>query len=66
MYIPDFDYYSPTTVEEACAILANLGSDAKVLAGGTDVLSKMKNELIPKVTCLAQEDREYERDRVRA
>ena len=46
MYIPDFDYYSPTTVEEACAILANLGSDAKVLAGGTDVLSKMKNELI--------------------
>ena len=46
MYIPDFDYYSPETVEEACGILANLGSDARVLAGGTDVLSKMKNELM--------------------
>jgi carbon-monoxide dehydrogenase medium subunit len=46
MYIPDFDYYSPETVEEACGILANLGSDAKVLAVGTDVLSKMKNELM--------------------
>jgi carbon-monoxide dehydrogenase medium subunit len=46
MYIPNFDYYSPKTVEEACGILANLGSDAKVLSGGTDVLSKMKNELI--------------------
>jgi aerobic carbon-monoxide dehydrogenase medium subunit len=50
MYIPDFDYHCPATVDEACAILASLGSDAKVLAGGTDVLSKMKNELIaPKV-----------------
>jgi carbon-monoxide dehydrogenase medium subunit len=50
MYIPDFDYHTPATVDEACGILANLGSDAKVLAGGTDVLSKMKNELIaPKV-----------------
>ncbi len=46
MYIPDFDYYRPQTVEEACNMLANLGADAKVLAGGTDVLSKMKNELI--------------------
>ncbi len=46
MYIPDFDYYSPDTVEEACTILADLGSDARVLAGGTDVLSKMKNELM--------------------
>ncbi len=50
MYIPDFDYHTPATVDEACGILASLGSDAKVLAGGTDVLSKMKNELIaPKV-----------------
>jgi aerobic carbon-monoxide dehydrogenase medium subunit len=50
MYIPDFDYHTPATVDEACGILANLGSSAKVLAGGTDVLSKMKNELIaPKV-----------------
>ncbi len=50
MYIPDFDYHTPETLDEACGILASLGSDAKVLAGGTDVLSQMKNELIaPKV-----------------
>ena len=50
MYIPDFDYHTPETLDEACALLASLGSDAKVLVGGTDVLSKMKNELIaPKV-----------------
>jgi len=46
MYIPDFDYHTPATLDEACGILASLGGDAKVLAGGTDVLSKMKNELI--------------------
>src|SRR5271157_4959266 len=46
MYVPDFDYYVPDTLDEACGLLASLGSDAKVLAGGTDVLSKMKNELI--------------------
>jgi carbon-monoxide dehydrogenase medium subunit len=50
MYIPDFDYHVPDTLDEACGLLASLGSDVKVLAGGTDVLSKMKNELIaPKV-----------------
>ena len=50
MYIPDFDYHTPETLDEACGILASLGSDANVLAGGTDVLSQMKNELItPKV-----------------
>ncbi len=46
MYVPDFDYHAPATLDEACALLAGLGSDAKVLAGGTDVLSRMKNELI--------------------
>ena len=46
MYVPDFDYYVPDTLDEACGLLASLGTDAKVLAGGTDVLSKMKNELI--------------------
>jgi len=46
MYIPDFDYHAPSSIEEAGAILASYGSDAKVLAGGTDVLSRMKNELI--------------------
>lgn len=42
MYMPDFDYHAPTSVAEACALLAGLGERAKVLAGGTDLLHKMK------------------------
>lgn len=42
MRLPDFDYYAPTTVPEACALLADLGPEARVLAGGTDLLHKMK------------------------
>ena len=29
-----FEYYAPTTVEEALSLLAEHGYDAKVLAGG--------------------------------
>lgn len=50
MYLPDFDYYSPDTLEEACNLLHRFGPDAKVLSGGTDVLTRMKNKLMaPKV-----------------
>jgi carbon-monoxide dehydrogenase medium subunit len=46
MVISDFDYYRPSTVNEACDLLARFGNEAKVLAGGTDLLPKLKNELI--------------------
>jgi carbon-monoxide dehydrogenase medium subunit len=46
MYLPDFDYYCPGTVKEACEILTRFGSKAKVIAGGTDLLSKMKQDLL--------------------
>lgn len=42
MYMPDFAYHAPQTLDEACTLLAELGSKAIVLAGGTDVLHKMK------------------------
>lgn len=42
MYMPDFEYHAPTTLTEACSLLAELGEKATVLAGGTDVLHKMK------------------------
>ena len=42
MYLPDFDYHSPESLDEALSLLAGLGSGAKVLAGGTDQLQKMK------------------------
>ncbi len=43
MYLPDFEYYSPATVNEAGLILARLDGVGKVLAGGTDLLPHMKN-----------------------
>ncbi len=46
MYLPDFDYYSPVTLEEACLTLSRLGGKAKALAGGTDLLRQIKNEAI--------------------
>ncbi|MBT1076493.1 FAD binding domain-containing protein [Geobacter grbiciae] len=42
MYMPDFEYHTPETLTEACALLDELGEKATVLAGGTDVLHKMK------------------------
>lgn len=42
MYMPDFEYHTPQSLEEACSLLAELGEKATVLAGGTDVLHKMK------------------------
>lgn len=45
MYLPDFEYYLPVTLEEACLTLTRLGGDARVLAGGTDLLPRMKNEV---------------------
>jgi len=42
MYMPDFAYHAPESLNEACSLLAELGEKATVLAGGTDVLHKMK------------------------
>jgi carbon-monoxide dehydrogenase medium subunit len=45
-----FDYFSPSTVEEASQLLMRYGEEAKLMAGGTDVIVGMKNEEIhPKV-----------------
>ena len=46
MYLPDFDYYAPSTLKEACFTLARLDGGASVLAGGTDLLPYMKNEVM--------------------
>jgi carbon-monoxide dehydrogenase medium subunit len=42
MYMPDFEYHAPGSLSAACALLAELGEDTRVLAGGTDILHKMK------------------------
>ncbi|WP_164553271.1 FAD binding domain-containing protein [Brevibacillus marinus] len=41
----DFGYYRPTTVQEAVSLLAKLGPDAKVLAGGQSLLPLMNFRL---------------------
>jgi CO/xanthine dehydrogenase FAD-binding subunit len=43
MHLPKFDYFAPKTIEETCALLSKYRGEARVLAGGTDLLVKMKN-----------------------
>lgn len=42
MNMPDFEYHAPESLGEVCSLLAELGDKAVVLAGGTDLLHKMK------------------------
>jgi 4-hydroxybenzoyl-CoA reductase subunit beta len=42
MRLPYFRYYAPSDIQEAAQMLANEGSDAMLLAGGTDLLPNMK------------------------
>jgi CO/xanthine dehydrogenase FAD-binding subunit len=41
-----FSYAAPQSVEEAVALLAENGRDAKALAGGTDLLVRIKRDLL--------------------
>jgi carbon-monoxide dehydrogenase medium subunit len=46
----EFEYYEPRSLEEALELLAKFKGEAKILAGGTDLLVKMKTRIIePKV-----------------
>jgi carbon-monoxide dehydrogenase medium subunit len=51
MYLNRFEYYAPKASVEALELVKRLGSRAKVLAGGTDLLNMMKERLI-KPECL--------------
>jgi carbon-monoxide dehydrogenase medium subunit len=44
MYISDFNYHKPLSIQEACTILAD-SPDGAPLAGGTDLLVEMKQGL---------------------
>jgi len=49
MYLSKFEYFEPKTVQEACSLLSQYGEEAKILAGGTDLLVLMKEkEIRPK------------------
>jgi carbon-monoxide dehydrogenase medium subunit len=46
----EFNYFSPTTLQEAIALLGEYGDDAKVLAGGQSLIPAMRFRLaIPEV-----------------
>jgi len=44
--LPEFEYLAPKTVEEAIELLSKYGEEAKVLAGGTDLLVRMKQGVL--------------------
>ncbi len=46
MLLPRFDYLEPQNLEAALDLLAAHGDDAKILAGGTDLLVRMKKGLL--------------------
>jgi 4-hydroxybenzoyl-CoA reductase subunit beta len=44
--LPAFELLQPTSLPEAVRLLAEAGPEARVLAGGTDLLPNMKHELL--------------------
>jgi len=48
-----FDYLEPASVQEAVTLLARYGKNAKVLAGGTDLLVHMKMERVAPQTVIS-------------
>jgi len=41
-----FDYFAPTSIDEALQLMADKGEDAKVVAGGTGLINMMKQRLV--------------------
>ncbi|MDY6861904.1 MAG: xanthine dehydrogenase family protein subunit M [Thermodesulfobacteriota bacterium] len=46
MRLPRFEYSAPKTIDEAVAILSEKREDAKIIAGGTDILVNMKHRMV--------------------
>ncbi len=46
MGLPRFDFHRPKTIDEAISLLKEFGSDAKLMAGGTDLLIRMSQKVI--------------------
>ena len=46
LLLPKFEYHEPSTLEEACQMMAQLRDKARPIAGGTDLLVNMKKGTI--------------------
>lgn len=44
MYLPKFTYYAPETLEEAFELLEKHGGEARLLAGGTDLIVDLREK----------------------
>jgi len=44
--LPRFEYHAPASIPEALELLSHYGSDAKLLAGGTDLILAMKKRSV--------------------
>jgi CO/xanthine dehydrogenase FAD-binding subunit len=44
--LPHFQYFAPSTLDEAVAVLAGAGGAARVFAGGTDLLPRLERRLV--------------------
>jgi CO/xanthine dehydrogenase FAD-binding subunit len=56
MSMPKFEYFAPKTLEEALRLLTEKGKGARVIAGGTDLVIKMKNGLLKPQAIIALRD----------
>jgi carbon-monoxide dehydrogenase medium subunit len=46
MRLPKFEYLEPNSIDELLKILSETNGDAKILAGGTDILPSMKRKSV--------------------
>ena len=46
MKLPEFQYFGPKSLDEACSLLARYGEDASALAGGTDLLGCLRDNVL--------------------
>jgi len=43
MLLPKFDFHEPASVAEACQMMGEFGANARLIAGGTDLMVNMKH-----------------------
>ena len=46
MLLPHFEFHEPPTIDDACRLMAQLGTKAKLIAGGTDLMVNMKRHIV--------------------
>jgi CO/xanthine dehydrogenase FAD-binding subunit len=46
MLLPKFNYHEPTTLNEACEMMAEFREKARPIAGGTDLIVNMKKGVV--------------------